>query len=82
MRQSQELFRRVKEHYLKLGPLTLRISEESALRLEIGNGSRIVCLPGKEATVRGYSDASLLILDEASRIDDELYQALRPMLAC
>ncbi|MGI9167135.1 MAG: hypothetical protein ACR2G5_12260 [Pyrinomonadaceae bacterium] len=38
-------------------------------------------MPGKEATVRGYSDASLLILDEASRIDDELYQALRPMLA-
>jgi hypothetical protein len=38
-------------------------------------------LPGKEQTVRGYSAVSLLIVDEASRVPDPLYQSVRPMLA-
>jgi hypothetical protein len=33
-----------------------------------------------EATTRGFSAVSLLIVDEAARVDDELYKALRPML--
>jgi hypothetical protein len=40
-----------------------------------------VCLPGTEATVRGFSGAALLIVDEASRVPDDLYMAVRPMLA-
>jgi hypothetical protein len=39
-----------------------------------------VGLPGKEANVRGFSAVSLLIIDEAARVSDELYKALRPML--
>jgi hypothetical protein len=45
------------------------------------NGSRIVGLPGSEATVRGYSAVSLLLVDEAARVSDDLYLAVRPMLA-
>ncbi len=45
------------------------------------NGSRIVGLPGVEGTVRGFSAVSLMIIDEASRVADEMYEALRPMLA-
>jgi hypothetical protein len=56
-------------------------TEESALRMELSNGSRIVALPGKEATIRGFSGVSLLIIDEASRVEDALYQSVRPMLA-
>jgi len=55
--------------------------EESALRMELSNGSRIIALPGKEATIRGFSGVSLLIIDEASRVEDALYQSVRPMLA-
>jgi hypothetical protein len=55
--------------------------EASALRLTLANGSRIVALPGSEATVRGYSGAALLVVDEASRVADDLYFAIRPMLA-
>lgn len=40
-----------------------------------------MCLPGKEATIRGYSGVSLLVVDEAARVADALYQAVRPMLA-
>jgi hypothetical protein len=57
------------------------IENESALRLELANGSRIVSLPGKETTVRGYSGVQLLAVDEAARVPDELYFSVRPMLA-
>jgi len=81
LRQSQELFRKVKERMRALGVAGPTVGEESALRAEFGNGSRIVALPGAEATVRGYSGVGLLIVDEAARTPDALYQAARPMLA-
>ena len=47
---------------------------ESALRLELTNGSRIVALPGEsDATIRGYSQVRLLVIDEAARVDVSLY---------
>jgi len=79
-RQSKELFRKVKDALASL-PFAVPVVSESALELEFSNGSRIVTLPGKEQTVRGFSGVSLLIVDEASRVPDELYQAVRPMLA-
>jgi hypothetical protein len=54
---------------------------ESALSMEMSNGSRIVSLPGDEETVRGYSGVAVLIVDEAARVPDALYCAVRPMLA-
>src|SRR5215475_7355687 len=57
------------------------LAAESVLRAEFKNGSRIVALPGSEKTIRGYSGANLIILDEASRIEDELIAGLTPMLA-
>jgi len=53
---------------------------EGALSVRLANGSRILSLPGTEATVRGFS-ADLLIIDEAARVHDSLYEAVRPMLA-
>jgi hypothetical protein len=81
LRQSQELFRKVRQGYASLTYRPTEIAEESALRLEFRNGSRIVCLPGKEQTIRGFSGVALLVVDEAARVADELYQAVRPMLA-
>ena len=45
------------------------------------NGARIVGLPGSESTVRGFSAVALLIIDEAARVSDDLYLAVRPMTA-
>jgi hypothetical protein len=81
LRRSQELFRKVKDALAGLGPAAPPLAEESALRLEWANGSRVVCLPGKEATIRGFSGVGLLVVDEASRVPDELYYSIRPMLA-
>ncbi len=80
LRQSQELMDKVSEYYSVLGE-PLKKYGERRLSLELTNGSRIVTLPGSERTVRGFSGASLLIVDEASRIDDGLYWSIRPMLA-
>jgi Terminase large subunit, T4likevirus-type, N-terminal len=81
LRQSQELYRKVRTDYRALGEAAPGVVEETALRIELANGSRIVSLPGKESTIRGFSGTSLLIVDEASRVPDALYHAVRPMLA-
>jgi hypothetical protein len=82
LRQSQELFRKVKDIFVALqSPHTPTIAEESALRLELDNGARIVALPGTEQTVRGFSNVALLIVDEAAVCEDALFFSIRPMLA-
>ena len=80
LRQSSELFRKVREFYARLRGAP-RIVEESVLRYTFSNGSRIVSLPGTPGTVRGFSRVSLLIIDEAAQIDEQLSDALSPMLA-
>ncbi len=45
------------------------------------NGLRIVALPSSDGKVRGFSKVNLLVIDEASRVPDSLYYALRPSLA-
>jgi phage terminase large subunit-like protein len=80
LRQSQELFGKVAQFYRSLERPVSPLAERK-LSLELENGSRIVTLPGSEKTIRGFSGASLLIVDEASRVADELYFAVRPMLA-
>ena len=54
---------------------------DNEISLAYPNGSRIVGLPGSEATVRGFSAVDLLMVDEASRVSDQLYMAIRPMMA-
>jgi phage FluMu gp28-like protein len=57
------------------------LRQEPATRVEFANGSRILSLPGTEKTVRGLSKVSMVIIDEAARVEDELIAAVRPMLA-
>ena len=80
LRQSGELFRSVVAIYRRLGkPLATR--RESALQMELENGSRVVSLPDSEATIRGFSGVNMLVIDEAARVSDALYYTVRPMLA-
>jgi hypothetical protein len=81
LRQSSEIFRdKLLRLYDACGQ-PVESKARTALSLELGNGSRVVSLPENEAGVRGFSGVSLLIIDEASRVDDALYYAVRPMLA-
>jgi hypothetical protein len=49
--------------------------------VELANGSRILALPGKESNLRGFARVALIVIDEASRVPDELYMGVRPMTA-
>ncbi len=79
-RQSKELFAKVSDSYRRLRGTPAPASDRK-LGMHLPNGSRIEALPGSEKTVRGFSGTSLLIVDEAARVSDELYYAVRPMLA-
>ena len=79
-RQSKLLFRSLVRLYRALGR-SVPAEVESRLSLELSNGSEVHALPGKEGTIRGFSGVTLLLLDEASRISDDLIAAVRPMLA-
>jgi hypothetical protein len=80
LRQSGEFLRKAKKAVAALG-FRVRGDGENKCSLLLPNGSRIVGLPESEDTIRGFSQVGLLIVDEASRVSDEMYYALRPMLA-
>jgi len=80
LRQSGELFKKALAAYRAAGR-PVAAESETALTLTLANGSRIVSLPGAEGSVRGYSGPRLIAIDEASRVPDDLYLSLRPMLA-
>jgi hypothetical protein len=79
-RQAKELFSKMAEAYRTIGHV---VPAESYRKMgaELVNGSRIEALPGTEKTIRGFSGVDLLLVDEASRVTDDLYYAVRPMLA-
>ena len=79
-RQSKELLRSMKGMLANLDSPP-EYNGDSVLKLEFPNKSRILALPGSGDTIRGLSRASLVIVDEASRVDDEMLAAVRPMTA-
>src|SRR5262245_41507503 len=78
-RQSKEVMKLISFFHLLLNERGLK--RRSNVEIEFDNFSRIISLPCKEETIRGYSQVDLIILDEASRVPDDVYRALRPMLA-
>jgi hypothetical protein len=78
--QSTELFKKIHGFWERL-PGAPAAEQESLTRMQLSNGSRIISLPGSEKTTRGYSAATLIVMDEASRVPDELLASVRPMLA-
>ena len=47
--------------------------------IALKNGSRIIGVPAREATIRGFA-ANLLFIDEAAFVPDPIYHVLNPML--
>ncbi len=78
--QSVEFFRRVTDLAHGLGMERLDPESLTQKGMTLPNGSRIEARPGSEKTARSRT-AAFLAIDEAARIDDALYHALRPMLA-
>ena len=79
-RQSKELIR-VVDHVRQAMGVTVNPESQTTTSMEFLSHSRIVALPAKEQNIRGLASVKLLIIDEAARVPDELYHAVRPMLA-
>jgi hypothetical protein len=81
-RQSFELLRKVQQLVQRLdGLMSPPVEKNNSSELEFANGSRIVSLPGEnEHTIRGYSAATEIIVDEAGDVQDDIFDAILPML--
>ncbi len=82
-RQSGEWMKKAEGLVGRLGLVCARGRGERRISMALPNGSRIVGLPGTgtEGRVREFSAVSMMIIDEAARVEDAMYKALRPMLA-
>jgi hypothetical protein len=81
LRQSGQLFGKVRRRLKRLGTDFADITTDNALSVKLGNGSEIHSLPGKAGTVRGFSGVKLAVVDEAAFVSEDLYSAVSPMLA-
>ena len=79
-RQAAEFVRKASEFVARLD-VRPRGDGQNRRSILLPNGSRMVGVPSGEARVRGFSNVSLLVIDEAARASDELYRAMRPVLA-
>ena len=78
--QSAELMLKIGDMAAELG---LKWKRDRARRVSMvfPNRSRIVGVGGSARSARGLSKVSLMLVDEAAWVPEELYAALRPMLA-
>ncbi|MEM2257830.1 MAG: terminase family protein, partial [Candidatus Caldarchaeum sp.] len=92
MRQSLELFRKVKEHINNWRGLRIRAGDdvysftatlsETKTQVEFQNGSRIVSLPNNPDAIRGYR-ADMVYIDEAAMFKNDfaIKSAVIPTIA-
>jgi hypothetical protein len=78
--QSAELMQKVTVGISRDNELFEALTRDGVFIKEFKNLSRIIALPGTERSVRGYSAPKTIILDEAARVLDETYLAVRPMM--
>jgi hypothetical protein len=77
--QTAELFRKIDRF---LSPLGLVVKGERGKKIArvLPNGSRIFGLAAREEAVRAYT-ADFVFIDEAARVEDEVIDALTPLIA-
>ena len=80
MKQASEDMGKIRA-FIGLDPTYPSLVNASQDELRMSNGSRIVVVPATETSARGYSKPRLIILDEASYMEDIVYTSgIRPML--
>lgn len=78
--QANETMQKVLQ-FIRLDPDYPELRKCSTEEIELANGSRIIVRTAKSDTFRGYSRPRCIILDEASRIEEDAYTSgARPML--
>ena len=80
VRQDAEMLRK-EEKWMGQDGIPVRGDGIHEHSLQFPNGSRIVAIPSVQATARGYSAVSVLVMEEASQVPELAYDTLRPTLA-
>jgi terminase large subunit-like protein len=78
LRQAVRVLRKT-EPFLHVAVPSFDPASNTEVRIELKNGSQLIALPSDPDTIRGYT-AHLLLIDEAARVEDEIYEAAEPML--
>ncbi|MFA5354714.1 MAG: terminase family protein [Thermodesulfovibrionales bacterium] len=81
LRQSKELMEKFDEFRSAVELSSDYMDEDTKLSIRFNNGNRFMALPGSEKTIRGISAVTLLLEDEAARVEDALKHSVSPMLA-
>lgn len=79
-RQSNEMLARCRQVFRQAGSPQPLVKDNDG-ELSFQNGSRIVSLPGTDATTRGYSAAALLVIDEGAYLETDVFHGVLPMVA-
>jgi hypothetical protein len=79
--QSSELMLKFDEFRGAVELPSAYMSSDTKLAVRFANGNRFIARPGSEKSARSFSAVTLLLEDEASRVLDDLYNSVRPMLA-
>ncbi|QOY86784.1 terminase large subunit domain-containing protein [Paludibaculum fermentans] len=80
LRQSR-IFLQKAARFLRRAGVPYTRDPRDPLSLLLPNGSALIGLPAREGNIRGFDNVSFLILDEAAKIPDEVYTAVRPTRA-
>ena len=81
LEQAKETFRKITDYYKQIDRPVLSVTE-TVQKIELANKSRIIALTGQAPdSIRGYSNVTLLVIDEASQVHEKAYTNSRPMLA-
>lgn len=79
-RQSAEFVLKARNFLQSIG-ISTKSDGHNEISILLPNRSRIIGLPSSQDKIRGFSAVSLLLIDEAARVEDTLYSTVRPMLA-
>lgn len=79
-RQAENLLRTLYNIYDDAG-MPVRAVARNKHSFELANGTTIFALPCSSESIRSFSNLSLLVIDEAAFVPQELYRSVRPMLA-
>ena len=78
--QAGEILGKATHFAAELG-LPIRGDGINERSLQLPNGSRLVARPAVPQSLRGYSQARLIIVDEAAYVPEAAYRAMSPILA-
>ncbi len=76
---TAEVFGKIDGYLQKLG-IAPKGEPGKSIGRRLPNGSRMVGLAARDATVRSYT-ATLVVIDEGAQVKDEVYDAVMPVLA-